>query len=143
MFCRLATALPIQWNSTGVALAGSATGVSGVTASLLSIAYSLALDASNAIYITDYANNRIQKWVTGASTGITVAGLANGTMGASSTALQWPVGIVLDSSNNMYFTDRANHRVMYWANGASSGTVIAGITGKQFNSNHSSIANPL
>ena len=103
----------------------------------MSITYSLALDASNAIYITDYANNRIQKWMAGASNGTTVAGLANGTAGASSTALQVPVGIVLDSSNNMYFTDRANHRVMYWANGASSGTVIAGITGKQLDSDNS------
>jgi phosphoribosyl-AMP cyclohydrolase len=116
---------------TGITLAGSAVGSSGVTASLLSIAYSLTLDSSNALYITDYANNRIQKWVSGASSGTTVAGQASGTAGASSTTLNFPVGIALDSSNNMYFSDRNNHRVMYWANGASSGSVIAGITGKK------------
>lgn len=111
-------------------MAGSSAGSSGVTASLMSIVYSLALDSSNTLYITDYANNRIQKWVLGASSGTTVAGQSSGASGASSTALKWPVGIVLDSSNNMYFTDRNNHRVMYWANGASSGTVIAGTTSK-------------
>jgi sugar lactone lactonase YvrE len=94
--------------------------------------YNLALDSSNALYITDYNNNRIQKWTVGASNGITVAGQANGASGASSTALSTPVGIVLDSNNNMYFTDRGNHRVMYWVNGASNGSVIAGITGKKF-----------
>ncbi len=96
----------------------------------MNMAYSLVFDTSNALYITDCNNNRIQKWAAGASSGVTVAGQSNGTVGASSTALQTPVGIVLDSSNNMYFTDRLNHRVMYWANGASSGSVIFGTTGK-------------
>lgn len=127
----IATPFTARWNATGTTMAGSAAGTSGVTASLMSITYSLALDSSNALYLTDYGNNRIQKWVVGASSATTVAGQASGTSGASSTALSMPVGIVLDSSNNMYFTDRGNHRVMYWANGASSGSVIAGITGKK------------
>jgi DNA-binding beta-propeller fold protein YncE len=93
--------------------------------------YSLTFDSSNALYITDYGNNRIQKWIIGASSGSTMAGQASGTSGASSTALSQPVGIVLDSSNNMYFSDRGNARVMFWANGASSGSVIAGITGEK------------
>ena len=63
------------------------------------------------------------------SSGTTVADQASGTSGASSTVLYMSVGIVMDSSNNMYFTYKANYRVMYWANGASFGTVIAGITG--------------
>jgi sugar lactone lactonase YvrE len=94
----------------------------------MSKAYSLALDSSNAIYVTDYGNNRIKNG-SKALRVHTVAGQSNGASGASSTALSTPVGIILDSSNNMYFTDRGNHRVMYWANGASSGSVIAGITG--------------
>lgn len=128
-FLLSATVLPIRWNMTGATIAGSSAGSSGVTASLISIAYSLTLDSSNALYVTDYSNNRIQQWLSGASSGTTVAGQSNGAVGASSTALNMPVGIVLDSSNNIYFTDRGNHRVMYWANGASSGTVIAGVTG--------------
>lgn len=133
MHLYLATLLPIQWNMTGTTWAGSSTGSSGVAANLINVAYSLTLDSSNALYITDYSNNRIQKWPAGASSGTTVAGQSNGASGASSTALNMPVGIVLDSNNNMYFTDRGNHRVMYWANAASSGTVIAGITGKTIN----------
>ena len=133
MHSNLATLLSIRWNTTGTTLAGSAAGSSGVAANLINIAYSLTLDSSNALYVTDYSNNRIQKWAAGASSGTTVAGQSNGASGASSTALSMPVGIVLDSNNNMYFTDRGNHRVMYWANGASSGTVIAGITGNLAN----------
>ena len=106
-------------------------GWSGVTPSLLNGPYGLAFDSSNALYITDAGNNRIQKWTVNAPNGTTVAGLENGTSGASSTALNHPVGIILDSSNNMYFTDRSNHRVMFWANGASNGSVIAGVTGEK------------
>ncbi|CAF1588360.1 unnamed protein product [Adineta steineri] len=55
----------------------------------------------------------------GASNGSTVAG-------QSPTILNGPVGLVLDSNDNMYFSDRGNCRVMFWANGASSGSTIAG-----------------
>lgn len=129
-FSFLAALLPTEWNMTGITIAGSAAGFAGTTATLMSMVYGLALDSSNALYVSDYKNNRIQKWPAGASSGTTVAGQSDGASGASSTHLTMPVGIALDSNDNMYFTDRGNHRVMYWANGASSGTTIAGITGK-------------
>ncbi|CAF4338165.1 unnamed protein product, partial [Adineta steineri] len=66
------------------------------------------------------------KWLINEWNGTTVAGLSDGTVGASSVALDTTVSVVLDSNDNMYFTDRGNHRVVYWANGASSGTTIAG-----------------
>ena len=91
---------------------------------------SIALGSSNSIYISDYSNNRIQKWTAGASTGTTVAGLSNGTAGASNIATGGSIGIIVDANDNMYFSDYPNHRVMYWANGASSGSVYAGTTGK-------------
>ncbi|CAF4038435.1 unnamed protein product [Rotaria sp. Silwood2] len=100
------------------------------------MAYSLALDSSNAIYITDYKNNRIQKWVSDALSGTTEAGQANGVSGSSLAALFMPASIVLDSNNNIYFTDSGNHRVMYWADGALSGSVIAGITGSAGHANN-------
>ncbi|CAF1399212.1 unnamed protein product [Adineta steineri] len=120
------TAFTARWNATGTTVAGNAGGTSGVSASLLSGPYVVRLDSTNALYISDISNNRIQKWVIGNSAGTTVAGLPNGTSGASSTTLNQPVGLVIDSSNNMYIADKYNHRVMYWENGASSGSMIAG-----------------
>jgi sugar lactone lactonase YvrE len=112
-------------------VAGASGGTSGIAANMLSCPYGLTMDSSNSLYIPDYSNNRIQRWMANASTGTTVSGQSNGASGASSTALFQPVGIVLDSSDNMYFTDRGNHRVVFWDNGASNGTTIAGITGKK------------
>lgn len=126
------TALTITWNSTATTIAGVASGTAGTAANQLYYPYGLALDSSNALYVADYRNNRIQKWASGATSGITVAGQSSGTAGSSSTALSMPVAIALDSAGNMYFTDRGNHRVMYWANGASSGTTVAGTTGNRF-----------
>ncbi|CAF3784852.1 unnamed protein product [Adineta steineri] len=115
-----------QWNSTAVTVAGSAGGTSGLTASLLSFPYILRLDSSNALYISDYGNNRIQKWILGDLNGTTIAGLANGTAGTSLNTLKSPVGLALDSNDNMYVVDKLNSRVTFWPNGASSGSVVAG-----------------
>ncbi|CAF1164687.1 unnamed protein product [Rotaria sordida] len=62
-------------------------------------------------------------------TGTTVAGNADGSSGLSKTALHFPAGIVLDEHDNMYFTDRENHRVMYWEKGALEGSTYAGTEG--------------
>ena len=115
---------------TGSCVAGQAAGLTGAAPNQLYSPYSILFDSNNSLYIADEWNNRIQKWPRGATTGVTVAGLANGTAGASSSALHYPVGMVMDVNGNLYFTDRENHRVMYWANGASSGITIAGTTGK-------------
>jgi hypothetical protein len=109
---------------------GSNAALAGATAALLNYPYGVALDSSKSLYIADHRNNRIQQWLANASYGITVAGLPNGTAGASSVALNEPVAIVFDSSDHMYLTDRNNARVVYWPKGASSGTTVAGITGR-------------
>ncbi|CAF1065581.1 unnamed protein product [Rotaria magnacalcarata] len=123
------TTIWLRWNSTGSPVARATSSFSGVTANQLYCPYSLALDSNNSLYIADYQNNRIQKWFDGASTGLTIKGLMNGTAGATSITLQLPVGIVLDFNDNMYVTDRGNHRVMYYASGNTSGIKSAGITG--------------
>ncbi|CAF1488942.1 unnamed protein product, partial [Adineta steineri] len=132
---RSSPAFTAQWNSTGKTVAGDAAGSSGIASNRLNFPYELKIDSSNALYITDYNNNRIQKWIAGASNGATVAGQINGASGQSSTLLYTPVGLVLDSNDNMYFSDRGNSRIMFWRNGASSGSMIAG-TGIGGNANN-------
>ncbi|CAF1158353.1 unnamed protein product [Adineta steineri] len=118
-----------RWNVTGITVAGASSGSGGTADNLLSRPYGTALGSFDSLYIADFNNHRIQKWLINESNGTTVAGLSNGTAGASSIALNLPTSVVLDSNDNMYFTDRDNHRVVDWANGASSGSTIAGITG--------------
>lgn len=81
------------------------------------------------MYVSDQGNNRVQKILLGASTGKTIAGYGNGTSGSSLYGLNQPLGIAVDDNSNVYVSDAANNRVVYWANGAFSASLFAG-TGK-------------
>jgi hypothetical protein len=118
-----------RWNSTGITVAG-AVATPGTTANRLNIAYGLALDSSNTLYIADNNNNRIQKWLNGSVSGTTVAGQASGISGTNASFLQNPSGLAVDSSGNVYVADSFNQRMQLWLNGASSGTTIGG-TGEE------------
>ncbi|CAF0941675.1 unnamed protein product [Rotaria sordida] len=102
--------------------------MSGEAADRFDRPFSVVLDSSNTLYISDQNNNRVQKWLAGASTGTTVAGQASTVAGMDSNSLDNPSGVLLDSSGNIYVADTNNFRIQYWPQGASSGTTIAGIT---------------
>ena len=119
----------VRWNETGITVAG-VTSMNTAASNHLKLPTSLAFDSNKSLYITDAYNNRIQKYLPGVLNGTTVAGQSNGTSGSSLTALNLPWSLVFDSADNMYFIDYGNHRVMFWPKGATSGSVIAGSTGK-------------
>ncbi|CAM4793594.1 unnamed protein product [Rotaria magnacalcarata] len=119
------TSLGLRWYTTGSIVAGLG-GIYGSASNQLYSPISLAFGASNGLYVADYGNNRIQKWVIGGTTGSTAAGQPDGVSGSTPSRLTLPAGIVLDSGDNLYVSDSGNHRVQLWLNGSSSGTTIAG-----------------
>ena len=121
----LASSLRLQWNHTGITVAGI-TGSSGSASDHLSYPYDLAVDSSKTMYIAERDNNRVQMWLAGASSGSTVAGQSNGTAGSTVNYFNRASGVVVDSNGNLYVTDPFNHRVQYWPVGSSTGTIIAG-----------------
>jgi sugar lactone lactonase YvrE len=89
----------------------------------------ITLDYTYTLYIADYGNNRVQKYVRNASTGITVAG--NGSASSSSNQLTGPSDVAVDVNGNIYVGDLDNNRIQLWNNGATSGITVAGnATGK-------------
>ena len=78
------------------------------------------------MYICDYNNNRIQRWVIGAPNGTTVAGLSTGSSGATSLQLNNPTGVTFDKNGNMYVADYNNHRIQRFAPNSTNGTTVAG-----------------
>jgi sugar lactone lactonase YvrE len=86
------------------------------TNAAISYPWGVAVDTSGNVYLTDKGNNRIRK-VDG-KTGIitTIAGTGNagfsGDGGPATLAeIKGPTGIVIDDSNNVYFSDFLNNRI--------------------------------
>lgn len=90
----------------------------------------LYIDANEVLYICDYDNNRIQKWIQCTGTGITIAGSSSGTSGSTSSLLNSPADLTFDKNGFMYVADRDNHRVQRFPPGSTVGTTVAGNTTK-------------
>jgi len=86
----------------------------------------LHINTNNTLYIADQANNRIQMWLAGAGSGITVAGDSADHQGSNSTMLQTPVDVTFDNNGFMYVSDQGNNRVQRFPPGSITGTTVAG-----------------
>ena len=78
---------------------------------------------NTAIYVLDASNYRVQMWPRNGSSGTTVAGIT-GSAGsaASSTTFSLSYGIFVDTTGYLYVSDQANHRVLRFPSGSTSGT---------------------
>lgn len=116
----------------GTTVAG--TGGGGVGPTQLNTPYHLVIDSSDALYVPDYANNRVQKFTSGSPSGVTIVGQPNGAAGSTLNGLILPGYLLIDSSKNLYVSETGNHRVLMFHNSTAPGTLIAG-TGKKVLSN--------
>jgi len=113
------------WNRRAQTVAGSSTGGAGTGASLLNFPFGFYLDKNDTVYVTDFYNNRVQKWAPGASAGITVAG--TGVAGSADSQLYNPVDVYLDSAKNIFVLDYFNNRAQKFLHGATHASTVAGI----------------
>ena len=102
------------------------TSIRGVSTNQLNAPLALALDSSNALYIADHNNSRVQKWASNSWTASTVAGQASGISSSTAGFLNKAGGLAVDSSDNVYVVDIVNCRVQFWQTGATVGTTVAG-----------------
>ena len=91
----------------------------------------VAVDSAGNLYIADSGNNCIRKVAAGTGVITTVAG--NGTMGYSgdngpaiAASLYSPTDVKLDSTGNLYISDRLNNRIRKVAAGTGIITTMAG-----------------
>jgi len=115
----------LRWNSTGLTVAG-VSNVSGTDNMHLNMPVDLALDYKGTMFIADYNNHRIQKYVRGSRNGATVAGFGNGTSSTSPNGLTSPIHVIVDDEENLYIPNLGNNRILYWPRNALSGIVVAG-----------------
>ncbi|CAF0718554.1 unnamed protein product [Adineta steineri] len=91
------------------------------------------VDTNGTMYISDYYNHRVQKYINGPNIGITIAGRSWSDAGSSLNQLNGPRYITLDPTQAyIYIADSINHRIMRYSTNSISGdngTVVAGGNG--------------
>lgn len=114
----------VYWNITSTRYAGTSS--SGSNLNQLSSPTGLSIDSNDTLYITDSGNYRVMKYVRGATSGTIVAGNGTGGNELSQLAASGSRYNFVDSNRNVYVSDTYNGRVVRWANGATSGVIVAG-----------------
>jgi hypothetical protein len=114
-----------KWSKNGITVAGI-TGQIGSSSFLLHGPAGLFIDALGNLYVADLYNDRIQLFVKGSKTAITVAG--TGGVGISNNQLRYPLDVFVDTdstSNNLYVADYMNGRIQKWnLNDNTTGTTV-------------------
>jgi len=75
----------------------------------LSLPHSVVVDQAGAVYVAEYGNNHITRWLPGAKSGIVIAGSSS--KGYQSDQLALPTDIAFDIDGNLYVADSGNQRV--------------------------------
>ncbi|CAF4959742.1 unnamed protein product [Rotaria sp. Silwood1] len=113
------SSINLRWNQTGVIVAGD--GARGSVANQFTDPAWIYIDANDTLYVADHHNYRIQKWVSGATAGVTVVNV-------SSTG-DHPESITFDKNGFLYITGHSNERVVRYSPDFTSNTNVAGILG--------------
>lgn len=85
-------------------------------------------EPTNELFISDFYNDRIVKWIPEKGEGVIIAG--NGTGGSKANQLSGPRGIFIDECETIYIADLWNNRIQKWKKGATEGVTVAGGNGK-------------
>lgn len=115
----------LRWNATAITIIGEVN-ITDATSYYLNGPIGIVLDSSDALYVADGNNARVQKFFLGASSGWTVAGNSSGFYGFTANRLKYPNDVAVGPNDNLYVVDSYNHRVQLWSVNATSGITVAG-----------------
>lgn len=88
----LAQNISLRWQLSGTTVAG-VWNSPGINSSKFNAPFRVILDSSNTLYISNYANHRVQKWLLNEASGTTVAGDANVVTSTALNHLNFPCGL--------------------------------------------------
>ena len=99
------------------------TGAAGAASNMLHSPRGIFVDIAFSLYVADCGNNRVQLFLSGQSSGSTLAGSG----AAGTTTLDCPIAVMLDKRGYLYILDHNNHRIV--ASGPDGFRCVAGCTG--------------
>ena len=126
-------------DTSGITVAGG-NGNGNLQNQLAQVPEGVFVDKKGNVYVADNANNRIVKWLNGATKGITVAG-GNGS-GKAANQLNAPYAVAVDTMGNIYIADASNNRIQKWKEGSNSGVTVAGSAAGTSGATNSLLNNP-
>jgi hypothetical protein len=97
---------PLRWNTSGITVVGN-------PGDPLNSPLDAVVNDLYTLYVVEFGQNRVQKYVRGASNGTTVAGLANGLCGSSAYQLYSSSRIIVDLDSGIYVSDTYNSRIQF------------------------------
>lgn len=92
----------------------NAAGLGSTVTSEIQHSFGLVVDATDTMYIASSDHHVILKWTAAtaaSSSAIVAADNTAGTAGSTSTFLNTPTSVTMDSQGNLYVVDQGNHRV--------------------------------
>ena len=127
-----------RWRKTEIRKGGEGTIVAGGNGqgnqlNQLNTPTNIFIDREETIYVSDWGNNRVMKWLKGENEGIIVAG--GNDEGNSLKQLNHPQGLVVNEVGDVYVADLGNNRIMCWSLGSKEGRVVVGGNGEGEESN--------
>lgn len=84
------------------------TGTPGSASNMLNEPHGIFVDSNFNLYVADSGNNRIQRFASGQSTGVTFAGTGSSIM----VTLNYPTAVILDAKGNLFIADTNNDRIV-------------------------------
>lgn len=120
----------IKWilgETSGTLIAGGTNGNLADQLANPAVNGSIYVDENENLYVTDYTNNRVQKFEPGNPEAITVAG-GNGS-GTANNQLKAPNGIFMLPNGRMMISEYTGRRINMWLEGETEGTIVAGGNG--------------
>ncbi|CAF4213313.1 unnamed protein product [Adineta steineri] len=85
------------------------------------------VDEDQSVYVSDWNNHRVMKWIRDAKEGTVVAG-GNG-QGEDLNQLYHPQAVVVDDLGQIYVADQWNNRIMRWREEKEEGEIVVGGNG--------------
>ena len=95
-------------NPKGSVRVAGVTNSPGSAPSRLNEPFGIFVDTNFTLFVADSMNNRIQRFYSGQTNGVTVAGISS----SSPYSLLSPSGIVLDADGYLFIVDTGNHRIV-------------------------------
>ncbi|CAF4323182.1 unnamed protein product, partial [Rotaria sp. Silwood2] len=83
----------------------------------LSFLQYILVDRDRSVYVSEWGNYRVMKWVEGAKQDVVVAGGQG--EGNGLTQMSYPEGVFVDQLGTVYVADAGNDRIVCWPKGAT------------------------